>query len=63
LCIDLDFDRQAIPFSTLENLDRRVKDAIDILNAPEGGFMIKAEIADRNIPLENIEAICNAFES
>ena len=62
LCIDLDFDRQAIPFSSPEELDRRVKHAIDTLNAPEGGFMIKAEIADRNIPLENIEAICNAFE-
>jgi hypothetical protein len=36
--------------------------AIEALSSPEGGFMIKAEIADPNIPLEVVEAICVAFE-
>jgi uroporphyrinogen decarboxylase len=63
LCIDLDLDRQALPFSTPESLDKRIKRAVETLNSPEGGFMIKAEIADRNIPLENVDAICRAFET
>jgi hypothetical protein len=32
------------------------------LNTPQGGLMMKAEISDDQVPLENIEAICTAFE-
>ncbi|HME52335.1 MAG TPA: uroporphyrinogen decarboxylase family protein [Candidatus Lokiarchaeia archaeon] len=62
LCIDLDLDRQSFPFYTPEQLKKQVKDAVDVLSMPEGGLMIKAEISDPNTPLENIEAICEAFE-
>ena len=62
MCIDLDLDRQAFPFSTPEQINKQIGHAVDELNAKEGGFMMKAEIADPNIPLENIKAICEAFE-
>lgn len=62
LCIDLDMDRQMVPFVTADALKKHVYRAIETLHSPEGGFMIKSEIADPNIPLENIEAICQAFE-
>ena len=62
LCIDLDLDRQSFPFYTPEQLKKQVKDAIDALSMSEGGLMMKAEISDPNTPLENIEAICEAFE-
>jgi hypothetical protein len=62
LCVDLDLDRQIFPFSSPDAIDKQIKRAIDELNSPEGGLMLKAEISDENIPLANIEAICNAFE-
>jgi hypothetical protein len=62
LCIDLDLDRQAFPFATPDQLKQMVKDAVDNLSSPEGGLMMKAEFSDPATPLENIEAICEAYE-
>ncbi|MFX0102730.1 MAG: uroporphyrinogen decarboxylase family protein [Candidatus Hodarchaeota archaeon] len=62
MCIDLDLDRQSFPFATPDELKKQIKDAVDTLNSPEGGLMMKAEIGDVNIPLENIEAICEAMQ-
>lgn len=62
LCVDLDLDRQAYPFATPDALKKMVKNAVDLLNTPEGGLMMKAEFSDVNIPIENMEAICQAFE-
>ena len=62
LCIDLDLDRQSFPLSSPAQLKQQVKDSVDALNSPEGGLMMKAEISDPNTPLENIEAICEAYE-
>jgi len=61
ICIDLDLDRQSFPFATPEKIDKQIKDAVDTLNLPEGGLMLKAEISDPNIPFENIKAICEAY--
>nr|MDO8116348.1 hypothetical protein [Candidatus Sigynarchaeota archaeon] len=62
LCVDLDLDRQLFPFATPGQLDRQIKRAVDELNGPNGGLMLKAEISDNNVPLQNIDAICTAFE-
>ena len=62
MCIDLDLDRQSFPFALPETLKAQIRDAVDILAMPEGGLMMKAEISDANVPLENIEAIAEAFE-
>ncbi|MBD3185409.1 hypothetical protein GF325_01165 [Candidatus Bathyarchaeota archaeon] len=62
ICVDLDLDRQIFPFATPDQLDRKIKRAVMELDGPQGGLMMKAEIADDNVPLENIEAICTAFE-
>lgn len=62
MCVDLDLDRQFFPFATPDQIDRQIKRAVEELNTPNGGLMLKAEISDDNVPLENIEAICNAYE-
>jgi hypothetical protein len=62
LCIDLDLDRQAFPFESPEGLKKMIRDSVEQLNSPTGGLMMKAEISDVNVPLENIEAICQAYE-
>ena len=62
MCIDLDLDRQMYPFATPHQIKKHIKKAVDLLNSEEGGLMLKAEISDANVPLENIKAICEAFE-
>ncbi len=62
LCIDLDLDRQAFPFLSPGESKEHVLHAVDVLGSDTGGLMLKAEIGDTNIPLENIEAICSAYE-
>ncbi len=61
VCVDLDLDRQMFPFGTPSEIEAHVRQAIEILGAPEGGLMLKAECAP-DVPLENIEAICEALE-
>lgn len=61
MCVDLDLDRQLFPFASPDEIKEHIYKAVELLNSPEGGFMMKAEISDMNVPLENIRAICDAF--
>ncbi|MGC9359612.1 MAG: uroporphyrinogen decarboxylase family protein [Anaerolineae bacterium] len=61
VCLDLDLDRQMFPFCTPEDIDAHVREAVETLGAPEGGLWLKAEIGP-DVPLENVEAICQALE-
>lgn len=61
VCVDLDLDRQKFPFWKPADIDRHVKEAVEVLGSPEGGLWLKAEIGD-DVPLENVEAICAALE-
>lgn len=62
LCINLDLDRQMFPFCKPQDIKEQVREAVEELNSPEGGLMIFGEMRDESIPLENIEALCEAFE-
>jgi hypothetical protein len=61
VCVDLDLDRQLFPFCTPADLDDHVREAVMKLGAPEGGLWLTAECGP-DVPLENIEALCVAFE-
>ena len=61
VCINLDLDRQLFPFAKPDELKAHVHEAVDALAMEEGGLMLYAE-CEPDIPLENIEAICEAFE-
>ncbi len=61
VCVDLDLDRQMFPFCTPDDIDAHVREAVETLGAPEGGLWLKAEIGP-DVPLENVEAICQALE-
>ena len=61
VCIDLDLDRQMFPFCTAADIDAHIEEVVRKLGAPQGGLWLKAEIG-ADVPLENIEAICNALE-
>jgi len=62
MCVDLDLDRQAFPFYDPEAIRSQIKEAVEKLYLPEGGLMMKAEIYGADVPLANIEAICQAME-
>jgi len=62
MCINLDLDRQMFPFCKPVDIMRQVEEAVEELNSPEGGLMIFGSIYGEDVPLENIEAICRAFE-
>lgn len=61
VCIDLDLDRQMFPFATPQQIREHIREAIDRLALPEGGLMLYAE-CEPDVPLRNIEAICDALE-
>jgi uroporphyrinogen decarboxylase len=60
-CVDLDLDRQMFPFCKPSDIDTHVKDVVKALGSPEGGLWLKGEVDD-GVPLENIEALCDALE-
>ena len=62
ICINLDLDRQMFPFCSPDDIKEQVKEAVEKLGLPEGGLMMSADVRDKNIPLENIEALCEAGE-
>lgn len=62
VCVDLDIDRQhLLPFGKPKEIEEYIEYVIRELGSRKGGLMLKAEIGP-DVPLENVEAICNAFE-
>jgi len=61
VCIDLDLDRQLFPFAKPEQIRAHILEAVERLYMPEGGLMLYAE-CEPDVPLENIEAICQTLE-
>lgn len=60
VCINLDLDRQMFPFGTPAEIDAHVRECVEALGDPAGGLWLNAEIGP-DIPLENVEAICQAL--
>lgn len=62
VCVDLDIDRQFIvPFGNPETIRSHIREAVVKLGSKEGGLMMYSEI-HADVPLENIDAVCKAFE-
>jgi len=61
VCVDLDLDRQMFPFATPQEIDAHIREAVEKLGSPEGGLWLLAEVGP-DVPMENIEAICQALE-
>ena len=61
VCIHLDLDRQLFPFAAPVQLREHIGEAIELLREERGGLMLHAE-CEPDVPLRNIEAICNALE-
>jgi len=61
VCIHLDLDRQLFPFAKPEEIREHIQKAVNRLDLSEGGLMLHAACYP-DIPLENVEAICNTYE-
>ncbi|MCH8120456.1 MAG: hypothetical protein IIC00_12095 [Planctomycetes bacterium] len=62
VCIDLDIDRQQITrFGSPEQIDNLIRQEVEKLGSPEGGFMMIYGLYP-GVPLENIKAIMDAME-
>ncbi len=61
VCIHLDLDRQLFPFCTPADIREHVREAVCTMGSKRGGLMLHAE-CEPDVPLENIEAICQAVE-
>ncbi len=58
--INLDLDRQLFPFATPDGIREHIRECTRALYLPEGGLGLTAEVAE-DVPLENIEAICETL--
>jgi uroporphyrinogen decarboxylase len=61
VCVAIDLNRQMFPFWKPQDIEEHVREAVAVLGAPEGGLWLTAEIAE-DVPLQNVEAICDALE-
>jgi uroporphyrinogen decarboxylase len=62
LCANVDLDRQGFAFMTPDEIRAQIKQVVERMALPAGGLMIAASVIDADTPLENVEAICAAFE-
>jgi uroporphyrinogen decarboxylase len=61
LCAMIDIDQQMLPFCTSLDVRNQIKEIVEKMGSPRGGFQIFAA-PSADVPLENIEAICEAWE-
>jgi len=62
VCIDLDIDRQFLmPHGTPKEILNHVEEAVKNLGSRDGGLMLSAGILE-DVPLTNIEALCQAMK-
>jgi uroporphyrinogen decarboxylase len=61
LCAMVDVDQQMLPFCTPQDVRDQIKEIAEVMGSPQGGLQIFAA-PSADVPLENIEAICDAWE-
>ena len=62
LCANVDLDRQGFPFMTPAEIRQQIKEVVQVMGDPQGGLMLLAAVYGADIPLANIQAICDAME-
>jgi len=62
LCAMVDLDRQSFPFLTPQEIREQVKEVVDSMALPEGGFGLNVAVYGNDVSLSNISALCEAIE-
>ena len=63
LCANVDLDRQMFAFCSPDDIWKQIEQVVERMYMPEGGLMMQGSISDATLPLENIEALCDAIEA
>ena len=58
----MDLDRQSFPFAKPAEIRDQIKEVVDVMADPKGGLIVGTGIYGGDVPLKNIEAICEAME-
>jgi hypothetical protein len=58
----VDLDRQGFPFLSPQEIRQQVRDVVEAMASPQGGFGIQAAIYGTDVSLLNIQALCEAME-
>jgi len=61
IAINLDLDRQYLPFATPEGIDTHIRECVEAMYLPEGGLGIMLSVDD-GVPLEIFEAALAALD-
>ena len=61
LCAMVDIDEQMLPFVSPVDIHEQIHEIVQKVGRPEGGLMLYA-CPSADVPLENIDAICTAWE-
>lgn len=61
LAMNVDLNRQRFPFATGQEIQDHVGEVYETLHRSEGGLMIRAA-CQPDVPLENIDAVCDALQ-
>ena len=62
VCVDIDLDRQKVlPYGNFKEIRAHVREAVIKLGSKRGGLMLIAGVYP-DVPLDNIEALCQATE-
>jgi uroporphyrinogen decarboxylase len=61
LCALVDIDEQMLPTCKPEEIKQQIRDVREAMYQPQGGLMIYC-IPSQDVPLENIEALCQGWE-
>lgn len=62
MCVNVDLDRQGFPFLSPQQIRDDIRRVVDEMAAPEGGLMMQAGVWGKDVPMRNIEAICEGME-
>jgi hypothetical protein len=60
--INLDLDRQYLPFATPEGIDAHIRECVEALYLPEGGLGLFLYLGD-DVPLTTIEVAVKALDT
>ena len=62
LCAEVDLDRQGFPYMSPQEIRQQIRDVVQVMGDPQGGLMLLAAVYGDDVPLKNIEAICDGME-
>ena len=62
MCAKIRLDPQSLPFVSTGEIREMVRAAVEELATPEGGVWLDTNLCTADVPMENLAAICQAYE-